>query len=98
MATNLKMRICGKLALAKHAKCWEGDEVDPSMAAPEVSRLCRVGNETTAADRIDAVMSRLESYFENPRAELVFRDKGHPLQEGPCLDHQQILCRRTAPA
>ena len=63
-------------SLAKHAECWEGDEIDPSIAAAEVSRLCRMGNERTATDRVDAVQSRLEMYFENPSAELVFREKG----------------------
>ena len=63
-------------ALAKHAECWEGDEIDPSIAAAEVSRLCRMGHEQTATDSVDAVLSRLESYFENPSAERVFRDKG----------------------
>ena len=70
-------------ALAKHAECWEGDEIDPSIAAAEVTRLCRMGNESTAADRVDAVQSRLETYFENPSAERVFRDTNLQYKKGP---------------
>ena len=62
-------------ALAKHAECWEDDTVDHSIAAAEVARLVRMGNERTATDRVDAAQSRLETYFENPSVERVFRDK-----------------------
>ena len=62
-------------ALAKHAECWEDDIVDHSIAAAEVARLVRMGNERTATDRVDAAQSRLETYFENPSVERVFRDK-----------------------
>ena len=86
-------------ALAKHAECWEGDEIDPSIAAATVTRLCAMGNERTATDRVDAVQSRLETYFfENPSAERVFRDKGKQVQERPCLHHKQSICWRAAPA
>ena len=33
-----------------------------------------MGNERTATDRVDAVQSRLETFFENPSVERVFRD------------------------
>ena len=61
-------------ALAKHAECWTGDYIDPSIAASEVCRRVTMGSEATAVGRTDAVQSRLEQYFENPSAENVFRD------------------------
>ena len=51
-------------ALAKHAECWTDDSIDPSIAAAEVCRRVTMGSEATV-DRIDAVHSRLEHYFEN---------------------------------
>ena len=48
-------------ALAKHAECWTGDSINPSIAAAKASSLVRMGSEATAVDRIDAVQSRLES-------------------------------------
>ena len=61
-------------ALAKHAECWTGDSPEPSIAAGEVFRRVTMGSESTAADRTDAVQSRLEQYFENPSAESVYRE------------------------
>ena len=51
-------------ALAKHAECWTDDSVDPSIAATEVCRRVTMGSEATSVDRIGAVHSRLEQYFE----------------------------------
>ena len=70
-------------ALAKHAKCWTDDSVDPSIAAAEVCRRVTMGSEATAVDRIDAVHSRLEQYFKNPSAERVFRDTLGAYKKGP---------------
>ena len=42
-----------------------------------------MGYEATAVDRIDAVHSRLEEYFENPSAERVFRDTLSAYKSGP---------------
>ena len=61
-------------AIAKHAECWTEDSIDPSFAAAEVCRRVTVGSEATGVDRIDAAHSNLDQYFENPRAERVFRD------------------------
>ena len=70
-------------ALAKHAECWTDDSVDPSTAAAEVCRRVTMGSEATAVNRIDAVHSCLEQYFENPSAERVFRDTLGAYKRGP---------------
>ena len=70
-------------ALAKRAACWPDDSVDPFIAAVEVCRRVAMGSEATAADRIDAVHSRLEQYFENPSADRVFRDTLGAYKRGP---------------
>ena len=67
----------------KHAECWTDDSVGPTIAAAEVCRRVTVGSEATAVDRIDAVHSRLEQYFENPSAERVFRDTLGAYKRGP---------------
>ena len=41
--------------LAKHAACWTGDSIDPSIAAAEECRRVTMGSETTAIDLTDAV-------------------------------------------
>ena len=50
--------------LAKHAACWTGDSIDPSIAAAEVCRRVTMGSEATAVDRADAVQSRLQQYCD----------------------------------
>ena len=70
-------------ALAEHAECWTDDSVDPSIAAAELCRGVTMGSEATAVDRIDAVHSRLEQYFENPSAERVFCGTLGPYKRGP---------------
>ena len=72
-------------ALMKHAECWTGDLIDPSIAAAAVSRLVVMGSEATAVDRTDAVQSRLEQYFENPSAEAIFRDSRGLFKKGPAV-------------
>ena len=72
-------------ALAKHAECWTDDSVDPSIAAAEVCRQVTMGSEPTAVDRIYAVHSRLEQYFENPSAKRVFRDTLGAYKNGPAV-------------
>ena len=47
-------------SLSKHAECWTGDAVDPSVAYATVTRLMAMGPERTAGDRLDAIMGRLE--------------------------------------
>ena len=42
-----------------------------------------VGSEAAAVNRTDAVQSRLEQYFENPKAENVFRDTRGAFKRGP---------------
>ena len=46
-------------AVAKHAECWTGDSIDPSIAAAELCRLLTMGSEATAVDPTDAVQSRM---------------------------------------
>ena len=46
--------------LSKHAECWTGDAVDPSVAYATVTRLMAMGPERTTGDRLDAIMGRLE--------------------------------------
>ena len=58
----------------RSTECLTDDSVDPSTAAAEVCRRVTMGSEATAVDRIEAVHSRLEQYFEDPSAERVFRD------------------------
>ena len=47
-------------ALVKHAECWTGGSIDPSITAAEVYRRVTMGSEATAVGRTDAVQSRLE--------------------------------------
>ena len=47
-------------ALSKHAECWTGDVVDPSVATATVKKPMVTGHEETAGDRLDAVLGRLE--------------------------------------
>ena len=69
--------------VAKHAECWTGDSIDPSIATAEVCRRVTMSSEGTAIDQTDAVQSRLEQYFENPTAENVFRDARGAFKRGP---------------
>ena len=57
------------------------------MAAAEVCHRVFIGSDATAVDRIDAVHSRLEQYFENPSAERVFRDTLGVYQKKSCSRH-----------
>ena len=41
-------------ALARHAQCWEEDEVDPSVAAAGVKKTLSPRLEVTALDRVEA--------------------------------------------
>ena len=85
-------------ALAKHAECWTDDSVDPSIAAAEVCRRVTMGSEATAVDRIDAVHSRLEQYFENPSAERVFRDTLGAYKRGPAAVISKALVAGLNPS
>ena len=62
---------------------WTDNSVDPSTAAAEVCRRVTMGSEATAVDRINAVQSRLEQYFENPSAARVFCDTLGAYKGGP---------------
>ena len=70
-------------ALAKHVKYWTGGSIDSSIAVAGMCRRVTMGPEATAVDRTDAVQSRLEKYFENPRAENAFRDARGTFERGP---------------
>ena len=84
-------------ALAKHAECWTDDTLEPSIAPAAVSRMVVMGTETTAVDRIDAVQSRLEQYFENPSAERVFRDSSGAFKEGPAAVFSKAVVASLSP-
>ena len=61
-------------ALARHAQCWEEDEVDPSVAAAGVKKALVPRSEVTAVDGVEATWSFLEEYFAfNASIEGVFR-------------------------
>ena len=70
-------------ALAKHAECWTGISIDPSIALAEVCRRVTMGSEATAVDRTDAVQSRLEQYFEKSSGENIFFDARGVFKRGP---------------
>ena len=71
-------------ALAWHAECWEEDEVDPSVAAVGVKKALVPRSEITALDRVGAVWSSLETYFElNINIERVFRHFRDRFRSGP---------------
>ena len=81
-------------ALAKHAECWTGDYIDPSIAGAEVCRRVTMGSEATAVGRTDTVQSRLEHYFENQSAETFSVMRVRHSNEGP----QPSIIRRLWPA
>ena len=76
-------------ALAKHAECRTDNSIDSSIAAAKVCRRVTMGSEATAVDRIDAVHSRLEQYFEKPSAERVFRDTLRAYKRG----HEAVISK-----
>ena len=41
-------------ALARHAQCWEEDEVDPSDTAAGIKKALVPRSDVTALDRVDA--------------------------------------------
>ena len=84
-------------ALAKHAECWTGDTLDPSIAAADVSRLVAMGSEQTAVDRFDALLGRLENYFENPTAETIFRESNGKYKKGPAAVITKALVANLHP-
>ena len=64
-----------KEALARHAKCWEDEEIDPSIAAAGVRKALASRNEPTAMGRVEGQWGALEEFFaENASAERAFRD------------------------
>ena len=84
--------------LAKHAACWTGDSIDPSIAAAEVCRRVTMGSEATAVDQTDAIQSRLELCFENPIAEYDFCDARGTFKRGPAAVISEAFFSRLAPA
>ena len=61
-------------ALARHAQCWEEDEVDPSVAVAGVKEALALRSEVIALDRVEAAWSSLGEYFaSNASIEPVFR-------------------------
>ena len=64
-----------RVALARHAQCWEEVEVDPSVAAASVKQASAPRSKVTALDRVEAAWSSLEEYFAlNASIERVFPD------------------------
>ena len=61
-------------ALARHAYCWKGKEVDPSFVAAGVKKALAPRSEVNALDRVEAAWSSLKEYFTlNVSIERVFR-------------------------
>ena len=62
-------------ALARHAKCWEDEDIDPSIAAAGVRKALASRNEPTAMGRFEGQWGASEEFFaENASAERAFRD------------------------
>ena len=71
-------------ALARHAQCWEENEVDPFVAAADVKKALAPRLAVTALDRVEAAWSSLEEYFAlNASIEHVFRDYRGRFKSGP---------------
>ena len=66
--------------------------MDPSIAAAKISDLAAMGNERTALDRVDGIVSRVELYFENPAAKNVFGDSRGQWKSGPAMLLLQFSC------
>ena len=71
--------------------------MDPSIAAAKISDLAAMGNERTALDRVDGIVSRVELYFENPAAENVFRDSRGQWKSGPAAVFSKAIVAGLAP-
>ena len=50
-------------ALARHAQCWEEEEVDHSVAAAGVKKALAPRSEVTTLDRVEAALSSLRGIF-----------------------------------
>ena len=62
-------------ALARHAKFWEDEDIDPSIAAAGVRKALASHNEPTAMGRVEGQWGAMEEFFaENASAERAFRD------------------------
>ena len=71
--------------------------MDPSLAAAKISHLAAMGNERTALDRVDGIVSRVELYFENPAAENVFCDSRGRWKLGPAVVFSKAVVAGLAP-
>eukprot|EP00903_Cladosiphon_okamuranus_P017345 g15980.t1 len=85
-------------ALARHGECGEGDSMDTSVAADAVAKLMRMGSENTAEDRTDAIIARMETFFENRSAESVFRERDGSYKRGPARVITRSLVDGLKPA
>eukprot|EP00903_Cladosiphon_okamuranus_P021853 g20089.t1 len=85
-------------ALARHGKCGAGDSMDPSVATATVTKLVHMGSENTAEDRTDAIIARLETFFENRSAESVFREPDGSYKRGPARVITRSLVDGLKPA
>ena len=71
-------------ALARHAQCWEENEVNPSVAAAGVRKALVPRLEVTALDRVEGAWSSLEEYFAlSASIERVFRGSRGRFKYGP---------------
>ena len=71
-------------ALVRHARCWEEDEIDITVAAAGVKKALALRSEVTAFGRVEAAWSSLEKYFTlNASIERVFRDSRGRFKSGP---------------
>ena len=70
--------------LARHAQCWEGDEVDHSVAAAGLKKALAPRSDVTALDRVEATWSSYEEHFAlNASIERMFRDCRGRFYSGP---------------
>ena len=56
-------------ALARHGKCWTGGSMDPSIASTKMAKVMQMRHEATAEDRVDVVLAKMETLFQDRSAE-----------------------------
>eukprot|EP00903_Cladosiphon_okamuranus_P015275 g14116.t1 len=85
-------------ALARHGQCWTGDSMDPSDASTKMAKVMRMGHEVTAEDRVDAVMARMEKFFQDRSAETFFLNPDGSFKRGPARVITQSFVEGLKPA
>eukprot|EP00903_Cladosiphon_okamuranus_P021533 g19795.t1 len=85
-------------ALARHGQCWTGHSMDPSDASTKMAKVMRMGQEATAADRVDAVLARMEKFFQDRSAETFFLNFDGSFKRGPARVITQAFVAGLKPA